>query len=220
MKWTPRVWMPGVLLITGVFLMFTTSLHAEIIKWKDDQGKIHYTNDRSKIPKQFRNPARMEKLRGVAGQRPASAPANAQTDEESDDILTKEDEALIKQAKKFLKDEQAFAKKHRDSALMPTQMRVFFNAYTKLTGEREAMKKKLEGSKVPAIQQVVAHINATLETAKAYPVSMRKMSVATTIGRVKTEVSGNDALISSLDGAVEKSKKSKEEQDKKEQEAE
>ena len=65
---------------------------------------------------------------------------------------------------------------------------------------------------------MVAHITATLETAKAYPISMRKMSVATTIGRVKTEAAGNDALIASLDQAVERSKKNQEEKDNKEKE--
>ena len=33
---------------------FPQTLHAAIYKWKDDKGKTHFTDDRSKIPAQFR----------------------------------------------------------------------------------------------------------------------------------------------------------------------
>jgi hypothetical protein len=44
----------GSLLFLAFTVTFPHTVHAAIFKWKDDQGKTHFTDDRSKIPPQFR----------------------------------------------------------------------------------------------------------------------------------------------------------------------
>ncbi len=50
-------------LMLAVLWLCQTPLWAGIYKWKDDQGKIHFTDDKSNIPLKYRN--KLEKFKGV-----------------------------------------------------------------------------------------------------------------------------------------------------------
>lgn len=71
----------------AVLWLFQTPLWAGIYKWKDDQGKIHFTDDKSRIPLKYRG--QLEKFRGVVepsakGSGPSADPAAAGPDAEAE----------------------------------------------------------------------------------------------------------------------------------------
>jgi clan AA aspartic protease (TIGR02281 family) len=51
----------GVLLV----LMFASPTHSAIYKWKDENGKTHFTDSISKIPPQFRKKGELKTMKGV-----------------------------------------------------------------------------------------------------------------------------------------------------------
>ena len=40
---------------------------AKIYKYRDDQGKLHFTDDKNKIPLRYRSGPQTEEIRGVTG---------------------------------------------------------------------------------------------------------------------------------------------------------
>jgi hypothetical protein len=50
-------------IIVALLWLFQTPLWAKIYKWKDDQGKLHFTDDRAKIPLKYRE--KVQKFKGV-----------------------------------------------------------------------------------------------------------------------------------------------------------
>lgn len=50
-------------IIVALLCLFQTPLWAKIYKWKDDQGKLHFTDDRAKIPQKYRE--KVQKFKGV-----------------------------------------------------------------------------------------------------------------------------------------------------------
>jgi len=206
-------------LLAGVVSGAGDSVLAGVIKWTDDQGKTHFTNDISKIPRKYRDQGKMKSLR-TSGTKDASNPSSSgSSGKKADDgILSEEDLGKIQQATNFLKKEMAFAKVEDTSFHTPTGLRAFGKKFTALNVERERAKTALGGTQVPAIKKVVAHIDATLKAASENPNWMRKLSAANTIKRVKSEVSGNTGLINALEEARKKSeeneKKKKEEEKK------
>ena len=206
-------------LLAGVVSGAGDSALAGVIKWTDDQGKTHFTNDISKIPRKFRDQSKMKSVR-TSGTKRASNPASSGPSEEKadDGILSKEDLGKLQQATNFLKKEMTFANVEETSFHTPTGLRAFGKKFTALNAERKRAKTALGGTKVPVINKVVAHIDATLKAADENPNWMRKLSAANTIKRVKSEVSGNPGLINDLEEArknSEEKEKKKKEQEKK-----
>lgn len=203
-------------LLAGAAAGAGTPAWAEIIKWKDDQGKVHFTNDISKIPKKYRDQDKMQKMRGTASQPTSSAPAQGtEKSKEDDGILSKEELAKIQTAKSFLQREIQFAKTEDTSFHMPTSLRAFGNKFSDLNADREKTKKAIDGTDVPALQKVVTHIDSALKAAEANPNWMRKISAANTIKRVKSEASANPDLIAALQAAEEESRKKEKEKEEK-----
>ncbi len=201
-------------LFTGVVAGAGNFAQAGIIKWTDDSGKTHFTNDLSKIPRKFRDQGKMRSIRSTGTSQTPDSPAKSSSSKSKDkDILSKADLAKIQKAKAFLKKEMQFAKDGDTSYHTPTGLRAFGKKFSALNVERKNAKTMLEGSAVPSLQKVVAHIDATLSAAEENPNWMRKLSAANTIKRVKSEVSANPGLISVLETAEKKSEEKKKEQE-------
>jgi len=47
-----------------VFLTLVSPTHSAIYKWKDDKGKIHFTDSLSKIPPQYREKGKLKNMKG------------------------------------------------------------------------------------------------------------------------------------------------------------
>ncbi len=205
------------ILISGLFSMPGNIVFAGVIKWKDDQGKTHFTNDISKIPRKYRDQGKMKSVRtSVTKRGPGTTSKDTSEETTDDEILSKEDLGRIQQAINFLKKEKNFAVVEETSFHTPTGLRAFGKKFTALNEERQRTKTALDGTKVPSIQKVVAHIDSTLKAADENPNWMRKLSAANTIKRVKSEISGNQGLIKDLEEARKKSEeKQKEKEEKK-----
>ncbi len=86
-------------LMLAVLWLCQTPLWAGIYKWKDDQGKIHFTDDKSRIPLKYRE--RFEKFKGVVEPKPKSVkqepvePVEAEKEKEvvasSEPVMTEEE---------------------------------------------------------------------------------------------------------------------------------
>ena len=55
-------------LMVALLWLLQTPLWATIYKWKDDQGKPHFTDDRANIPLKYRE--NVQKFKGVTELRP------------------------------------------------------------------------------------------------------------------------------------------------------
>ncbi len=66
-------------LILAVLWLCQTPIWAGIYKWKDDQGKVHFTDDKSRIPLKYRG--QLEKFKGVTESKPK--PVEAEEEEEA-----------------------------------------------------------------------------------------------------------------------------------------
>jgi hypothetical protein len=59
-------------MLLAVLWLFQTPLWAAIYKWRDDQGKLHFTDSKSKIPLKYRD--QVEKFKGVTEPSPKNQP--------------------------------------------------------------------------------------------------------------------------------------------------
>jgi len=227
MTFNARILIVTCLVFLGTAVCLSGPATAQIYKWTDETGKTHYTNDKSKIPRQYRNPERLQQMRGSTpgsstfggggGNASGGAPSGGGPSKGEDDkgILSDSDEALVKDLQAFLKKETEFAKEQETATMNPTGQRGFINAFQGLNSERQAVLGRVKDSKVPEFKEVASHIQSGLNAATANPVGIRKMAVADTLKRVKSETSGNESLIQKLEKAVEKSKELKKEKEKK-----
>lgn len=65
--------------VTMFLLVFTQPASAVIYKWKDDNGKVYYTDDLNRVPLQYRSKPPLEVLRGTS--EPPSAPKSPEPGE-------------------------------------------------------------------------------------------------------------------------------------------
>ena len=204
-------------LFLGLILAPASPLHAAIFKWTDDKGKVHYTNDKSKIPRKYRDSGEVGKLRGAEGKPDAgSAPASGSADRKDDEILTEAELSKIETARSFLSREKDFVSQEETSFHTPTGLRAFGNKYNSLNQDRTSVKKQIEGTRVPSLNEVVSHIESALKSAEENPNWMRKLSAANTVQRLKQEVAVNGGLIAALDEAVKKGKEKEKKREEKE----
>jgi len=107
-------------LVLAVLWLCQTPLWAGIYKWKDDQGKVHFTDDKSRIPLKYRG--HLEKFKGVTEPKPKPVEAEqekeavapdpgaeekAAAEKAAEKEKTAELVAALKETKKFLEYENA-----------------------------------------------------------------------------------------------------------------
>ncbi len=70
-------------LVLALLWLCQTPIWAGIYKWKDDQGKVHFTDDKSRIPLKYRG--HLEKFRGVTEPKPepVEEPVDAEKGQET-----------------------------------------------------------------------------------------------------------------------------------------
>jgi len=90
-------------MVLAVLWLSQTPLWAAIYKWKDDQGKIHFTDNKSNIPLKYRN--QLEKFKGVVEPQPepVEEPVEPEKEKEAEAVEPVE-EAKAEEEKK---DEEA-----------------------------------------------------------------------------------------------------------------
>jgi len=164
-------------LMLAVLWLCQTPLWAAIYKWKDDQGKIHFTDDKSRIPLKYRN--QLEKFKGVVdpsqGKSSASAGSETGSDEEAamgeetpsagsgeqaskpppKSKYSKEQIALLKKVKTYMT--RAWAANVRlVNNIEPTELngKYYIASQRKSASQKKGMIKQIGASEIPSLKEV------------------------------------------------------------------
>lgn len=164
-------------LMLAVLWLCQTPLSAGIYKWKDDQGKIHFTDDKSRIPLKYR--MQLEKFKGVVepsqGKSSASAGSETGSDEEAamgeetppagggeqaskpppKSKYNKEQIALLKKVKTYMTKAWA-ANVRLVNNIEPTELngKYYIASQRKFASQKKGMIKQIGGSDIPSLKAV------------------------------------------------------------------
>ncbi len=102
-------------LVLAVLWLCQTPLWAGIYKWKDDQGKVHFTDDKSRIPLKYRG--KLEKFKGVVEPKPKSVQEPVEA-EKGKEAVAPEPEAPEEMAPEEKAAEEKAAEKEKTAELV------------------------------------------------------------------------------------------------------
>jgi len=146
-------------MVLAVLWLFQTPLWAAIYKWKDDQGKIHFTDNKSSIPLKYRN--QLEKVKGMTEPKPEPVEEPVAVEKEKE-VVAAEPEvveekgageerkkdleliAILKETIKFLEDENRSHQRLLNFVKPDVQNgRYYIVPIRKGVGKKEQLVKKL-----------------------------------------------------------------------------
>ena len=212
--------------LLGLILLQSGPVLAKIYKYKDDQGKTHFTDDASKIPMKYRKQGSVKRFREVQepgsaslGSKGSSSPASAGGGQQSG-ILRSSDIGLIKRAISVFEVGKKMGKQYEN--LMPN----FPNGQAAVTAIQSALPLKeglaadLEGTKVPELKSALSFLKQSIAS------DQNEMSIgsglqtriASIFARLASEGKQQAAIIKQLEQAIKTSEKKKEEAKKKKEE--
>jgi len=160
----------------AVLWLCQTPLGAGIYKWKDDQGKIHFTDDKSRIPLKYRG--QLEKFKGVTEpkpvvpvEKPASEPGKneaiaSEPGGEKETGGKKENPklvAMLKETIKFLEDKNR-AHQRLINFVKPDVLngRSYILNIRKGVGQKNQMIEKLDDFKLPSLKKARRFLKSSL----------------------------------------------------------
>ncbi len=166
-----------VFVVLGALLFFTCQSFAgvsSIYKWKDEQGKVHFTDDPLKIPPHYRSDPNLEKIRGLPSSRKqmsktsADSAAEEQTeqDEKTDDSDAeneKKELASMQAALNFLKSDVQRYKKYKDYVPQHRHAVVLRNEIVNVIPSKDALLKKLGKPDSTLLKQVSSYLKISLQ---------------------------------------------------------
>jgi hypothetical protein len=170
-----------VFVVLGVLVFFTCQSFAgvsSIYKWKDEQGKIHFTDDPLKIPLRYRSDPNLEKIRGLPSPKSSSrkqmsksnadstAEDQAEQDETTDDSdadKKKEEVATMQAALNFLKSDVQRYKKYKDYVPQHRHAVVLRDEIVNVIPAKDALVKKLGKSDSTLLKQVSSYLKISLQ---------------------------------------------------------
>jgi len=169
-------------IIVALLWLFQASAVAGIYKWRDDQGKLHFTDSKSKIPLKYRE--NVQKLRGVAEPKPEPVEEPASGPEKEKEAVASEPAAgggngaekepekeeqdpklvaMLKATIKFFEDKNRehtrlikFVKPDKQNG------RYYIVAIRKGVGKKTQMVDKLKGFKLPSLKRSRRFIKSSL----------------------------------------------------------
>ena len=165
-------------LILAVLWLCQTPLWAAIYKWKDDQGKTHFTDDKSNIPLKYR--MQLEKFKGVVdpSQRKSSPPAGSDAGSGEEAAVGEEPPPAAgggeeapkpPQKSKYDEEQVALLKKVRDDMVKawagnvklvkhiePTRVngKYYLASQRKFASLKKGVIKRIGGSDIPSLKAV------------------------------------------------------------------
>ncbi len=175
----------------GTFCVLNqSSAWAGVYKWTDENGRTHYTDDRSQIPVQFRDKNSMKGLKGLVEPKPVvpevPSPAKpvAKTEEktgalapeasegssdkgvettDSSSRISPEEIALLKETKKYLEDEnREFQRIIKYVEPTEANGKYYVMEMNKRVKKKQEMVDKLEGMKLASLQQAKSYFKRTI----------------------------------------------------------
>ncbi len=159
-------------LVLAVLWLCQTPIWAGIYKWKDDQGKVHFTDDKSRIPLKYRG--NLEKFKGVTEPKPkpveaeqekeAVAPEPEAAEEKAaEKEKTAELVAALKETIKFLEDSN---RRHQRTInfVKPDVKngRYYMLSVRKGVGRKKQMIEKLDDFKLPSLKKARRFLKSSL----------------------------------------------------------
>ena len=206
--------------------LFQTPLWAGIYKWKDDQGKIHFTDDKSRIPLKYRG--QLEKFKGVVdpsarGSGP-SAGSNAGSGEEAavgeeppaagssgepaakppkKSKFSKEQIALLKKIKTYMTKEWA-ANTKLIKHIEPKKIngKYYISRANKAAAKKMGMIKQIGGSAIPSLVEVKKFLKKS--RVNGTKIKMGNYEFMEKVQRIRTTVEGEIPI---QKGLIDKLKK-------------
>ncbi len=164
-------------LVLAVLWLCQTPIWAGIYKWKDDQGKVHFTDDKSRIPLKYRG--HLEKFKGVTEPKPE--PVKAEEEEEAvapepgaaeekaaaekaaEKEKTAEIVAALKETKKYLEYENA-SNERLIKFVKPTKFhgRNYMNEVRKKLPRKKKLAEKLSKFKDSVLIMANSYLTKTI----------------------------------------------------------
>lgn len=193
---------------------------AKIYKYKDDQGKTHFTDDAGKIPLKYRDQGRVKKFRGVSEPTPApeasGSPGQAsggggESGENGDEGLSSEDEGLVKKAIQVFKVGITLGDQYKNTMPTFSNGQGAVNAIQSALPLKETMVIQLEGTRVPALQSALAFLKKSIAIDKQTTSVGQglKRRIAAIFTRLADESKEQSALVQQLEQALVESAKKK-----------
>jgi hypothetical protein len=228
-----------VLVVLSALVFFTSQSFAgvsSIYKWKDEQGKVHFTDDPLKIPLNHRLDPNLEKIRSLPARKSnskktmskgnADATAddqkeeNDQTDDQgSDDKKAKKKKnelAAMRNALGFLKSDVQRYKKYEDYVPQRRHAIVLRNEIVEVIPAKEALAKKLGKSDSALLKQIGSYLKTSLQKdyeAKKREFPRRQIFITERL-RINEEQSVKNSLIKQLTAKLAKSPEKKSQKQK------
>jgi hypothetical protein len=199
---------------------------AKIYKYKDDQGKTHYTDDASRIPLRYRDQGSMKKFRGVAEptptpDTPSQASASADGSEAKKDAgLSSREVGLVKKTIQVFKVGAALGDRYKSMLPNFSNGQGAVNAIQSGLPLKEGLARDLEGTKAPELQEALGFLKQSIaidqQTTSVGAGLTRR--IAGIFNRLVAEGKQQTAMIGKLEQALKNSEKKKAEARKRKEE--
>ncbi len=216
-----------ILVLLGMMVCAPDAALAKIYKYKDDQGKTHFTDNPNSIPLKYRKENSLKKFRGVVdpGSPPSVAPGTpgqagtggVAPGSGEDQPFTKQDEALVKKTIKVLQKGIALAKRYKGAQPNASNGRGATIAIQGNLPEKESLTRELAATQVKALKPVHAFLQKSVATDKETRGigAGLKTRIAGILNRIQGEGQQQADLIKNLEKAMKDSEKKKAEAEKK-----
>jgi Skp family chaperone for outer membrane proteins len=160
----PMKWM----ISTICFLVFLTAAHAEIFKWVDEKGTVHFTEDSATIPEKYRDQVK-----------------SRQTEE---DLMTPEERAKAKKEQEELvkdrlkRDQKAYERSIQDEGQRKLRKEREDSEYEEqINAEKEERARKLEEGKKPSVPE---YAQVSCSRCNGTGIIWKKTKTLKTVGRI------------------------------------
>jgi len=219
--------------IAFAVVWFAQPVFAGLYKWTDDTGRVHFTDDKSKIPRKFRTKDRLKKLRqlddrsssptaSLGSSKGGSGPAGGDGPggETEKGILSEEEEQAVQETIAFFKSENAKNVKFKSSPpISPNYQRMTANMRASLP-QKQKLIATFAGSIIPALKGTYEYLKKS-EAGDQTQIKTVWKGNSQAYGyfrRILSEIDTKRALTGDLQAAIEVSNKKKEEIRKEEEE--
>jgi hypothetical protein len=222
----PRVFLKAMIFALLWLVAFQPEpVMAKIYKYKDENGKTHFTNNPSSIPMRYRKKDSVEKFRGVYEPPPsnASGQASAEGDKNKSDKdkgFSPRDITLIKRTIEVFKTGTALGEKYKGATPTFPNGQGAVNAIQSILPVKESLAKDLEGTKVIELQGALGFLKQSIsQDHEAASIGTGlKRRISSIFARLASEGEQQVSLIKKLEDALKNAKKKQEEAKKKKEE--
>jgi hypothetical protein len=196
---------------------------AKIYKYKDDNGKTHFTDDASKIPARYRNKNSVKRFKGVHDPAPASGTSGqalASGDEdnvEKEEGLSEKDVGLMNKTIQIFKAGAALGSQYENKHPSFANGQGAIDAIQGALPSKVSLADELAGTKVPELKEALGFLTKSIavdKDTKSIGVGLKRRIVGI-FNRLKSEGKEQAALVKKLEKGLKDSEKKKAEAEKK-----